>query len=80
MNGARIREITSLAESLLTENAVKAPPVPVQRIAKSRDVQLRYSPLDDELSGMIYVKGALLSSASMPYTIPIASGSPSHTK
>lgn len=57
MNGARIREITSRAESLLTENAVKAPPVPVQRIANSLDVQLRYSPLDDELSGMIYVKG-----------------------
>ena len=57
MNGTRIQTITSRAESLLTANAVTAPPVPVERIAKSLEVQLRYSPLDDELSGMIYVKG-----------------------
>ena len=38
------------------ENQVTAPPVPVDRIAKALAAKLRFSPLDYELSGMIYVK------------------------
>ena len=56
MHANRIRTILNRAQSLLDNNGVTAPPVPVERIAKSLKAQLRYSPLDDELSGMIYVK------------------------
>jgi Zn-dependent peptidase ImmA (M78 family) len=36
--------------------AIHGVPVPVDRIAKDMGATLRYSPLDDELSGMIFVK------------------------
>jgi Zn-dependent peptidase ImmA (M78 family) len=42
-------------QGLLTEFNVRAAPVPVDKIAKGLGAQLRFSPLDDELSGMIYV-------------------------
>lgn len=42
-------------QNLLTEFSVRAAPVPVDKIAKGLGAQLRFSPLDDELSGMIYV-------------------------
>ena len=45
-----------LAKAVLERFAIKAEPVPVDRIAKLMGAQLRYSPLDDELSGMIYIK------------------------
>ena len=51
----RKRYISERVQSLLVDNEVTAPPVPVKRIAKSLKAQLRYSPLDDELSGMVYV-------------------------
>ena len=44
-------------EGLLTRFAIRAAPVPVDRIAKGLGAQLRFSPLDEELSGMIYVSG-----------------------
>ena len=56
MNSNRKRAIAKRAQSLLVDNEVTAPPVPVERIAKKLGARLRYSPLDDELSGMIYVK------------------------
>jgi Zn-dependent peptidase ImmA (M78 family) len=40
----------------LEEQGIQSAPVPVERIAKALDARLRFSPLDDELSGMIYVK------------------------
>jgi Zn-dependent peptidase ImmA (M78 family) len=40
---------------LLSTFGVRNPPVPVDRIAKGLGAQLRFSPLDDELSGMIYI-------------------------
>ena len=55
MYADRKQYIFRRVQSLLDENEATAPPVPVKRIAKSLDAQLRYSPLDDELSGMIYV-------------------------
>lgn len=55
MNTKRRRDISNRAQSLLKDNEVAAPPVPVERIAKTLGARLRYSPLDDELSGMIYV-------------------------
>ena len=55
MHPSRRKSILNRAQSLLDDHEVTAPPVPVERIAKSLDAELRYSPLDDELSGMIYV-------------------------
>ena len=43
-------------EKTLSDFGVKAPPVPVDRIAKWLGAELRYSPLDNELSGMIFIK------------------------
>ena len=56
MNANRKRAIAKRAQSLLADNEVTAPPVPIERIAKKLGARLRYSPLDAELSGMIYVK------------------------
>jgi len=46
----------SKAEELLEQCGIRTPPVPVERIAKFLGAQVRYSPLDEELSGMIFVK------------------------
>ena len=56
MSVSRKQAISKRAESLLKDNGVVAPPVPVERIAKTLGARIRYSSLDDELSGMVYVK------------------------
>ncbi len=56
MNSQKRRKIQERTKALLQENNITSAPVPVERIAKALDAQLRYSPLDEELSGMIYVK------------------------
>jgi Zn-dependent peptidase ImmA (M78 family) len=59
MNSKRRSAIRKLAKELLEEQAVTAAPVPVERIAKGLEAQLRFSPLDDELSGMVYVNDGI---------------------
>lgn len=44
------------AHSVLERMNVRGVPVPVDKLAKGVGAVLRYSPLDEELSGMIYVK------------------------
>ena len=44
------------AEALLVRLNIIKVPVPVERIAKAQGAVLRYEPLDEELSGMIYLK------------------------
>ncbi len=44
------------AQKVLAEFGVKAAPVPVERIIKARNIVLQYAPLDEELSGMAYIK------------------------
>ncbi|MDR3473580.1 MAG: ImmA/IrrE family metallo-endopeptidase [Devosia sp.] len=44
------------ARRVLSEFGVKSAPVPVDRIIKSRGIVLEYAPLDEDLSGMAYVK------------------------
>lgn len=44
------------AQELLARLDIKSVPIPVEKIAKALGVQVRFSPFDDELSGMIYVK------------------------
>jgi Zn-dependent peptidase ImmA (M78 family) len=56
MNPKRRSAIQKHAKGLLERQGVTAAPVPVERIAKGLEAQLRFSPLDDELSGMVYVK------------------------
>jgi len=55
MNQSRRRLILRRVRELLDQNEVTAPPVPVERIAR-RLARLRFSPLDNELSGMAFVK------------------------
>jgi len=45
-----------VAQELLNSFGSVGSPVPVEKIAKSIGVQVRFSPLDDELSGMIFIK------------------------
>lgn len=47
------------AQELLARLGIFAVPTPVERIAKARGVQVRFSPFDDELSGMIYIKDGI---------------------
>jgi len=44
------------ARSILRKFGISAPPVPVERIIKSRKIVLQYAPLDEDLSGMAYIK------------------------
>lgn len=48
-----------LAINLLKSHNIKSSPVPVDKIAKAMGVQLKFSPLDDELSGMIFIKNGV---------------------
>lgn len=59
MNVRRRATIQKRARDLLEEHNINSAPVSVDRIAKTFRVQLRFSPLDDELSGMIYVKDGI---------------------
>jgi Zn-dependent peptidase ImmA (M78 family) len=45
------------AAMLVVKLGLKAPPVPVERLAKSLGVKVEYSPFDDELSGMAFLRG-----------------------
>ena len=56
MTPQRRRAIQQRAKTLLEGQKVSSAPVPVEKIAKALDAQVRFSPLDDELSGMVYVK------------------------
>lgn len=42
------------AEELLLEARVVKPPIPVERLARVRGAQVRYEPLDSDLSGMLF--------------------------
>src|SRR3954468_5662199 len=47
------------AEELLARLSIKAFPTPVEKIAKLLSAQVRFAPLDEELSGMIYIKNGI---------------------
>ncbi|WFU65810.1 ImmA/IrrE family metallo-endopeptidase [Bradyrhizobium brasilense] len=46
----------SAAQAIIRDFAVKSPPVPIERIIKSKNIVLQYAPLEEELSGMAYIK------------------------
>ena len=56
MNKAITNKIANCVQGLLNEHNVNKPPVPVDKIAKKLGAKLQYSPLDKELSGMVYIK------------------------
>ena len=47
--------IAGQVDAILDRFAIKSAPVAVDKVAKGLGAQLRYSPLDEELSGMIYI-------------------------
>ncbi|MBY3201338.1 ImmA/IrrE family metallo-endopeptidase [Rhizobium laguerreae] len=55
MSGSRL-DPAAEAQKVLDGMGVDSAPIPVERIARSLGAQLRFSPLDDELSGMIFMR------------------------
>ena len=56
MRPTKRRKICKHVAGFLEQHKVTTPPVPIDRIVKALGIQLRFSPLDDELSGMIYIR------------------------
>ena len=54
--GATRSDIRAQARALLAGHQIATPPVPVERIAKAMNVAVRYAPLEEELSGMAFIK------------------------
>lgn len=44
------------ARMLVEKLGLKAPPVPVEKLAKALAVRIEYNPFDDELSGMAFLR------------------------
>jgi Zn-dependent peptidase ImmA (M78 family) len=44
------------ARKIVRDFGVKGAPVPVERIIKAKNIVLQYAPLDEDLSGMAYIK------------------------
>jgi Zn-dependent peptidase ImmA (M78 family) len=57
VSAQRKREVRQWARDLVAQHGVTKPPIPVDRIAKSQGISLQYAPLDEELSGMAFIKG-----------------------
>lgn len=53
---ARRENIRAEARALAAAHGIQVAPVPVERIAKAMGISVRYTPLEDELSGMALVK------------------------
>lgn len=47
------------ARVILQNFGAKSAPVPVERIIKSRSIVLQYAPLEEDLSGMAYIKDGI---------------------
>jgi Zn-dependent peptidase ImmA (M78 family) len=48
------QRIRSAAARLLSENGVKKPPVPVEDLAPALGAEIRYSPFEGDVSGMLF--------------------------
>jgi Zn-dependent peptidase ImmA (M78 family) len=55
MPSKRSANLQTQVQDLLTKAGIHSLPVPVDKIAKCLGAEVRFSPLDDELSGMIYI-------------------------
>lgn len=56
MTPQRRKAIKQRVTKLLEEQGIHSAPVNVKKITKKLKAQVRYSPLDEELSGMVYIK------------------------
>jgi Zn-dependent peptidase ImmA (M78 family) len=56
MANLRKQSVETRANKLLASLGIREIPVPVDKLAKSLGARVRYSPLDEELSGFIYIK------------------------
>ena len=52
-------QIEAGAKKLLDDCGIQNIPVPIEKIAKSLGAQLRFAPVDEELSGMVFIKDAV---------------------
>ncbi len=43
---------------MLCEAKIRKPPVPVERLARRRGIQVRFEPLEENLSGMLFQEGS----------------------
>jgi len=59
MSRANPEHAREAARALLLEFNIKAPPVPVERIIKTKGIILQYAPLEEELSGMAFIKDGI---------------------
>lgn len=53
---ADVGKARDAARAVLRDFGVKGAPVPVERIIKARNIVLEYAPLEEDLSGMAYIK------------------------
>lgn len=44
------------AKAVLEKLSIKTSPIPIEKVARALGAQVRFSPFDDELSGMIHIK------------------------
>jgi Zn-dependent peptidase ImmA (M78 family) len=56
---ADIERAIQEATGLINGGGIITTPVPVERLARRQGVQVRYAPLDGELSGMAYIKDGI---------------------
>lgn len=56
MRKADVAGARAAARRVLEVFGVKAAPVPVERIVKSRQIVLQYAPLEEDLSGMAFIR------------------------
>lgn len=52
----RVQDPRQQAVRLLKQMGISRAPVPVEKVARHLDAEVRFSVLDDEISGMIYIK------------------------
>jgi Zn-dependent peptidase ImmA (M78 family) len=53
---SELDEARAQARALVSKLGLEAPPVPVDRLAKILGVRVEYTPFDDELSGMAFIR------------------------
>jgi Zn-dependent peptidase ImmA (M78 family) len=53
------QSVEARASKLLASMGIQEIPVPVEKIAKSLGARVRFSPLDEELSGFVFIKGGV---------------------
>lgn len=59
MRNQRRSSLEARARKLLDDLSIRNIPVPVERIARALGAQVRFSPLDEELSGLICIKDGI---------------------